>query len=68
MREHFSEQMKESMAELFKWQTAGLIKPRVSHCFSIQQFQEAMETVLSRTAFGRVALGFEEEATRLIIA
>ena len=52
MREHFSEQMKESMAELFKWQTAELIRPRVSHCFPIQQFQEAMETVLSRKALG----------------
>ena len=40
MREHFSEQMKESMAELFKWQTAELIRPRVSHCFPIQQFQK----------------------------
>ena len=68
MREHFSEQMKESMAELFKWQTAGLIKPRVSHCFSIQQFQEAMETVLSRKALGRVALVFGEEAKRLKIS
>ena len=68
MREHFSEQMKESMAELFKWQTAGLIKPRVSHCFSIQQFQEAMETVLSRKALGRVALVFDEEAKRLKIS
>ena len=68
MREHFSEQMKESMAELFKWQTAELIKPRVSHCFSIQQFQEAMETVLSRKALGRVALVFDEEAKRLKIS
>nr|ADD93810.1 hypothetical protein [uncultured marine bacterium MedDCM-OCT-S05-C362] len=68
MREHFSEQMKESMAELFKWQTTGLIKPRVSHCFSIQQFQEAMETVLSRKALGRVALVFGEEAKRLKIS
>ena len=68
MREHFSEQMKESMAELFKWQTAGRIKPRVSHCFSIQQFQEAMETVLSRKALGRVALVFDEEAKRLKIS
>ena len=68
MREHFSEQMKESMAELFKWQTARLIKPRVSHCFSIQQFQEAMETVLSRKALGRVALVFDEEAKRLKIS
>ena len=68
MREHFSEQMKESMAELFKWQTAELIRPRVSHCFSIQQFQEAMETVLSRKALGRVALVFDEEAKRLKIS
>ena len=68
MREHFSGQMKDSMAELFKWQTAGLIKPRVSHCFSIQQFQAAMETVLSRKALGRVALVFDEEAKRLKIS
>ena len=68
MREHFSEQMKESMAELFKWQTAELIRPRVSHCFPIQQFQEAMETVLSRKALGRVALVFDEEAKRLKIS
>ena len=68
MREHFSEQMKESMAELFKWQTAELIRPRVSHCFPIQQFQEAMETVLSRKALGRVALVFGEEAKRLKIS
>lgn len=68
MREHFSEQMKESMAELFKWQTAELIRPRVSHCFPIQQFQAAMETVLSRKALGRVALVFDEEAKRLKIS
>ena len=35
MRVHFSEQMKNSMAELFHWYVNGLIKPRISHCFPI---------------------------------
>ena len=68
MRVHFSEQMKNSMAELFHWHINGLVKPRISHCFPIQQFQEAMETVLSRKALGRVALVMDEEAKRLKIS
>ena len=68
MRVHFSEQMKNSMAELFHWYVNGLIKPRISHCFPIQQFQEAMGTVLSRKALGRVALVMDEEAKRLKIS
>ena len=68
MRVHFSEQMKNSMAELFHWYVNGLIKPRISHCFPIQQFQEAMGTVLSRKALGRGALVMDEEAKRLKIS
>ena len=60
--------MKNSMAELFHWHVNGLIKPRISHCFPIQQFQEAMGTVLSRKALGRVALVMDEEAKRLKIS
>lgn len=67
MREHFATQMNESMDELFGWFSDGYIKPRVSHSFSLHQFQDAMATVLKRKAQGRVALVMDEEAHRLKI-
>jgi NADPH:quinone reductase-like Zn-dependent oxidoreductase len=53
------------MQELFKWFEAGLLSPRVSHTFALDDFQVAMQTVLERKAQGRVALVFHEEAKRL---
>jgi len=57
--------MADSMAELFSWYEQGLLKPRVSHVFPLEGFQEAMSTVLARKALGRVALVMDEEARAL---
>lgn len=65
MREHYAPLMKQSMAELFTWYEQGHLKPRVSHLFRLEEFQDAMETVLARKALGRVALVMDEEAERL---
>ena len=65
MRSEYDQQMQDSMAELFSWFEQGLLKPRVSHTFALEQFQEAMNTVLTRKALGRVALVMDEEARKL---
>ena len=65
MREYYADQMNNSMQELFKWFEAGLLSPRVSHTFALDDFQVAMQTVLQRKAQGRVALVLDEEAKRL---
>jgi NADPH2:quinone reductase len=65
MRQHYANQMKNSMLELFNWFEAGFLNPRVSHSFALTEFQTAMQTVLSRKARGRVALVLDEEAARL---
>ncbi|MBM86278.1 MAG: NADPH:quinone reductase [Rhodospirillaceae bacterium] len=65
VREEYGQLMKESMAELFHWFEEGKLSPRVSHVFPLEGFQEAMTTVLSRRALGRVALVMDEEARRL---
>ena len=65
MREHFAPLMKQSMGVLFGWFAQGHLKPRVSHVFPLEEFQDAMAVVLSRKALGRVALVMDEEASRL---
>ena len=65
MREYYADQMANSMQELFKWFESGLLSPRVSHTFALDDFQMAMQTVLQRKAQGRVALVLDDEAKRL---
>ena len=65
MRDEYDQQMSDSMAELFSWYGQGLLKPRVSHTFPLEKFQDAMTTVLARKALGRVAIVMDEEARAL---
>ena len=65
MRDEYDQQMSDSMAELFSWYEQGLLKPRVSHVFPLEKFQDAMSTVLARKALGRVAIVMDEEARAL---
>ena len=65
MRDEYDQQMSDSMAELFSWYEQGLLKPRVSHTYPLEQFQDAMGTVLARKALGRVAIVMDEEARAL---
>ena len=44
------------MAQLIDWMQQGRIRPRLSHCFELSRFAEAMEVVLSRRNSGKVAL------------
>ena len=67
MRIAYGPQMKQSMQTLFAWYEQGHLKPRVSHVFALDGFQDAMATVLSRQALGRVALVMDEEARRLSV-
>ena len=64
MRVAYGPQMKQSMATLFDWFEAGRLRPRVSHVFPLERFQDAMATVLGRKALGRVALVMNEEMAR----
>ncbi len=67
MRIAYASQMKHSMKTLFSWFGQGHLNPRVSHVFSLNDFQAAMTTVLKRKATGRVALVMDEEARRLAV-
>lgn len=65
VRHEFADRMRETMARLFDWFEAGHLNPIVSHTYALDDFQEAMTTVLGRQSIGRVALVMDEEARRL---
>jgi NADPH2:quinone reductase len=65
VRHEYASRIKASLAQLFAWFEAGRLKPEVSHCFSLDDFQQAMAVVLGRQSTGRVALVMDQEATRL---
>lgn len=48
--------MQTMMSTLIDWMRSDRIQPRVSHCFELSQFAEAMRTVLQRKNAGKVAL------------
>ena len=56
MRYHYEEKMRKHMETLFNWFQKGLINPTISNCYSLANFQSAMEEVLSRRSFGRIAV------------
>ena len=56
MRYHYEEKMRKHMETLFNWFQEGLINPTISNCYSLANFQKAMEEVLSRRSFGRIAV------------
>ncbi len=56
MRHHYEGKMRKHMETLFNWFQKGLINPTISNCYSLTNFQRAMEEVLSRRSFGRIAV------------
>jgi len=48
--------------QLFEWIAQGKLKPHVGGVFPLEQFKEAMESVLDRTAQGRVVLNVADSA------
>jgi NADPH2:quinone reductase len=44
------------MDRLCRWYEEGQIHPHISHRFPLEEFQEAMATVIERKSIGRVAL------------
>ncbi len=62
VRHQYAGRMRESMAQLFAWFEAGRLRPEISHCFALDEFQQAMATVLGRKSIGRVALVMDREA------
>ena len=65
VRDQFSPLMQALLAKLFAWYEDGLLKPRVTQTFALDDFQEAMGVVLGRLSQGRVAVVMGEEAQRL---
>ena len=59
------DRMRALMDRLFGWFEAGRLTPAISHRFRLEQFREAMATVLGRQSIGRVVLVMNEEAERL---
>jgi len=65
MRHEYADRMQDALAQLFAWFEDGRLNPEVSHCFALEDFGQAMATVLGRQSTGRVALVMDEEAARL---
>ena len=55
-RKAHAPRMQAMMAQLIEWMQQGRIRPRLSHCFELSRFAEAMEVVLTRRNSGKVAL------------
>ena len=53
------------MEKLAQWTVTGDIRPELAGAFRLDDFRDAMSMVLGRKAIGRVAIAFDEEATRL---
>ncbi len=64
-RDQFSPLMQKLLAKQFAWFEAGLLNPRVTQTFALDDFQEAMAVVLGRLSQGRVAVVMGDEARRL---
>ncbi|MFT4582673.1 MAG: NADPH2:quinone reductase [Gammaproteobacteria bacterium] len=56
--------MRATMDKLFRWFEDGGIKPEIAATFTLPNFRDAMDEVLSRRAIGRVAVVMDEEAKR----
>lgn len=50
------------MAQLIEWMKSGRITPRVTDCFELAQFADAMDTVLGRRSVGKVAFRLNDPA------
>ncbi len=56
VRHKYADRLREMMAQLFEWFEAGHLNPIISHTFALENFQDAMTTVLGRKSIGRVAV------------
>lgn len=65
MRYEYENLMRETMDKLFNWFLDGRINPAVATTYTLENFREAMDEVLSRRAIGRVAVVMDQEARRL---
>ena len=65
VRDQFSPLMQQLLAKEFAWFEAGLLNPRVTQIYALDDFQEAMAIVLGRLSQGRVAIVMGDEAKRL---
>ena len=64
-RDQFSPLMQALLAKQFAWFEQGLLNPRVTQIFALDDFQAAMAVVLGRRSQGRVAVVMGDEAKRL---
>ena len=64
-RYDYEDRMRALMDRILGWYAAGALNPVVSHRFRLDQYREAMATVLGRKSIGRVVLVMNEEAERL---
>lgn len=55
-RKAYAPRMQAMMRQLIDWTQSGRIKPRLSHCFELARYAEAMDFVLARKSAGKVAL------------
>ena len=55
-RYDYEEKMRRHMGQLFNWFQDGLINPTISQNYSLENFQKAMDDVLSRRSIGRIAV------------
>ena len=65
VRDKFSPLMQQLLAKQFAWFEQGLLNPRVTQTYALDDFQAAMATVLGRLSQGRVAVVMGDEAKRL---
>ncbi|MDP6704993.1 MAG: NADPH:quinone oxidoreductase family protein [Alphaproteobacteria bacterium] len=65
VRHEYAARIEQALRQLFAWFEEGRLNPRVSHIFRLDDFQQAMATVLGRRALGRVAIVMDDEARRL---
>lgn len=61
----YESQVRTGLDQMFRWVVEGRMRPENSHTFCFDDYKEAMRTVLSREAIGRVAVVFDMEAKRL---
>ena len=65
VRYEYEERMRALMDQLFGWFEAGRLDPVISHRYRLEQYREAMATVLGRQSIGRVVIVMNEEAQAL---
>ena len=63
-RYDYEDRMRATMNSLFGWFEEGRLRPEISHRYRLDQFREAMATVLGRKSIGRVVIVMNEEAER----